>query len=236
MLPFIQIFLQLPGSVPVSRSPVLSSGVGLSLHRPIQLLLDASAPYIVCHIYHTPRRFAVITMTEAPTFRSVFGVDPLDDFTVAVGAWIYHVAQGGHALPEGVDAEIEVEAKIGTLIDSRTGERVSINAVNECSESQLGRKLRISPVVTDRPSRLICRQSYLTRTPSASSLACLKTPIDTTTPCSTPSVKRLHHGRACSTSATMRSTTFSARRPTGGRGYASRGKQRVFVQRRREVW
>ncbi|CAO1622786.1 unnamed protein product [Jaminaea pallidilutea] len=71
-------------------------------------------------------------MTEGPTFRSVFGVDPLDDFTVAVGAWIYHVAQGGHALPEGVDAEIEVEAKIGTLIDSRTGDRVSINAVNEC--------------------------------------------------------------------------------------------------------
>lgn len=70
----------------------------------------------------------------ATTHRSIFGVDPLDDFIVSVGAWVYHVAEGGNAIPSGTDAEIEVEAKIGTLIDQRTGERVRIGVGNECSE------------------------------------------------------------------------------------------------------
>ncbi|CAO1634493.1 unnamed protein product [Parajaminaea phylloscopi] len=70
---------------------------------------------------------------DAPaTFRSIFGTDPLDEFVVSIGAWIYHVAEGGNAVPEGADAEVEVEAKIGTLIDQRTGERVRIGAGNEC--------------------------------------------------------------------------------------------------------
>ncbi|PWN25973.1 mRNA triphosphatase CET1 [Jaminaea rosea] len=56
--------------------------------------------------------------------RSIFGTDPLDDFLLSISSWIYHTSQGGHLLGPDVDGEIEIEAKLGTLIDTRTNQRI----------------------------------------------------------------------------------------------------------------
>lgn len=71
----------------------------------------------------------------APVERSIFGTDPLDEFVCHVGGWIYSISRGGQVLeelpPGCTDAEIEVEAKIGTLIDTNTRNRISLPVLNE---------------------------------------------------------------------------------------------------------
>ncbi|SPO41014.1 related to CTL1 - RNA 5`-triphosphatase with manganese- or cobalt-dependent NTPase activities [Pseudozyma flocculosa] len=50
--------------------------------------------------------------------RSIFGIDPLDDFATLVGDWIlYH---GGNR------QNLEIEGKVGLIIDSETGQRVQL--------------------------------------------------------------------------------------------------------------
>ncbi|PWN24128.1 mRNA triphosphatase CET1 [Microstroma glucosiphilum] len=64
---------------------------------------------------------------QQPNFRSIFGTDPLDEFTCFVGGWLYVAAQGGDVLEDLRG----LEAKIGTLIDTRTGMRVQLPVANE---------------------------------------------------------------------------------------------------------
>ncbi|SAM83545.1 related to CTL1-RNA 5`-triphosphatase with manganese-or cobalt-dependent NTPase activities [Ustilago bromivora] len=53
--------------------------------------------------------------------RSIFGVDPLDDFATMVGDWIYANSR----------ARQNVEGKIGQIIDQETGERIELPVRNE---------------------------------------------------------------------------------------------------------
>lgn len=75
--------------------------------------------------------------SSATLERSIFGTDPLDEFVCYVGGWIYAISRGGQVLedlPPGctdADAEIEVEAKIGTLIDTHTRSRIALPVANE---------------------------------------------------------------------------------------------------------
>ncbi|EST08917.2 mRNA capping enzyme, beta subunit, structural domain protein [Kalmanozyma brasiliensis GHG001] len=55
--------------------------------------------------------------------RSIFGVDPLDDFVTMVGDWIYVNGRG--------KPNLEIEGKIGQIIDQETGERVQLPVRNE---------------------------------------------------------------------------------------------------------
>ncbi|TKY88997.1 hypothetical protein EX895_002238 [Sporisorium graminicola] len=55
--------------------------------------------------------------------RSIFGVDPLDDFVTMVGDWIYANGRGRQNL--------EIEGKIGQIIDQETGERIQLPVRNE---------------------------------------------------------------------------------------------------------
>ncbi|KAJ1017872.1 hypothetical protein NDA16_005188 [Ustilago loliicola] len=55
--------------------------------------------------------------------RSIFGVDPLDDFATMVGDWIYANSRGRQ--------NVEIEGKIGQIIDQETGERIQLPVRNE---------------------------------------------------------------------------------------------------------
>ncbi|PWN49536.1 mRNA triphosphatase CET1 [Violaceomyces palustris] len=58
------------------------------------------------------------------TERSIFGVDPLDEFSLIVGNWI---------LEKGLHEEnLEIEAKVGLILDRETGQRVQLPVRNEC--------------------------------------------------------------------------------------------------------
>lgn len=66
---------------------------------------------------------------QQPNFRSIFGTDPLDEFTCFVGGWLYVAAQGGDVLDDlrGVEAEIEVRyivEAIWGLVDFAVAETV----------------------------------------------------------------------------------------------------------------
>ncbi|WFD26666.1 mRNA-capping enzyme subunit beta [Malassezia nana] len=63
-------------------------------------------------------------MEEGPTLvRSIFGVDPLDEFSVFVSDWIMERTQG-------LD-HVEIEAKVGTLIDRQTNMRLQLPVLTE---------------------------------------------------------------------------------------------------------
>ncbi|SYW83203.1 related to CTL1 - RNA 5`-triphosphatase with manganese- or cobalt-dependent NTPase activities [Ustilago bromivora] len=55
--------------------------------------------------------------------RSIFGVDPLDDFATMVGDWIYANSRARQ--------NVEIEGKIGQIIDQETGERIELPVRNE---------------------------------------------------------------------------------------------------------
>ncbi|ETS60304.1 hypothetical protein PaG_05859 [Moesziomyces aphidis] len=60
---------------------------------------------------------------QLPPERSIFGVDPLDDFATMVGDWIFANSQGR--------SNVEIEGKIGQIIDQETGERIQLPVRNE---------------------------------------------------------------------------------------------------------
>nr|CDI57066.1 related to CTL1-RNA 5`-triphosphatase with manganese-or cobalt-dependent NTPase activities [Melanopsichium pennsylvanicum 4] len=73
--------------------------------------------------------------------RSIFAVDPLDDFVTTVGDWMYANGKGRpnledmpdtdhHALAYGLTL-IQIEGKIGQIIDKETGERIQLPVRNE---------------------------------------------------------------------------------------------------------
>lgn len=78
--------------------------------------------------------------SSASVHRSIFGIDPIDEILTHIGGWAYTVTQGGTILssPEyqtldgsPPEAEIEIEAKIGRLIDTRTNRRLELPILNE---------------------------------------------------------------------------------------------------------
>ncbi|KAL4400730.1 mRNA-capping enzyme subunit beta [Malassezia pachydermatis] len=64
-------------------------------------------------------------MTEngLPPMRSLFGADPLDEFATFVADWLWQNMQGR--------ANIEIEAKLGLLIDRQTNMRLQLPVYNE---------------------------------------------------------------------------------------------------------
>ncbi|KAG8955974.1 mRNA-capping enzyme subunit beta [Tulasnella sp. 424] len=54
---------------------------------------------------------------------SILAAEPLDEFVLEIADWVHRVAQG--------KTNIEVEAKVGTLIDTRSNERVNLPVLNE---------------------------------------------------------------------------------------------------------
>ncbi|KAG8909994.1 mRNA-capping enzyme subunit beta, partial [Tulasnella sp. 408] len=58
---------------------------------------------------------------------SILCAEPLDEFVLEIADWVHRVAQGR--------ANVEVEAKVGTLIDTRSNERLSLPVLNETSGS-----------------------------------------------------------------------------------------------------
>ncbi|PWN97909.1 mRNA triphosphatase CET1 [Tilletiopsis washingtonensis] len=59
----------------------------------------------------------------APPERSIFGWDPRDETASIVGDWIWRYGRGV--------ADLEIEAKIGRIIDSHTGERLALPVASE---------------------------------------------------------------------------------------------------------
>ncbi|KDN53056.1 mRNA triphosphatase CET1 [Tilletiaria anomala UBC 951] len=60
---------------------------------------------------------------KPPLERSIFNVDPLDEFSVTIADWIWSHVQGLQ--------NIEIEAKIGTLIDTSTNHRLRLPVLCE---------------------------------------------------------------------------------------------------------
>lgn len=54
---------------------------------------------------------------------SILCAEPLDEFVLEIADWVHRVAHGR--------ANVEVEAKVGTLIDTRLNERLSLPVLNE---------------------------------------------------------------------------------------------------------
>lgn len=80
--------------------------------------------------------------------RSIFAVDPLDDFVTIVGDWIYANGRGKPNLEVSIDMcqipsmvqqlnkllltpSHQIEGKIGQIIDQETGERIQLPVRNE---------------------------------------------------------------------------------------------------------
>ena len=87
--------------------------------------------------------FAHIINAMAPlTSRSIFGTDPVDEFASGIADWIWENSQGHEAL--------EIEAKIGVMIDKSTNARirlpiyteaiVNMNEINARFESNMSMK------------------------------------------------------------------------------------------------
>ncbi|PWY97992.1 mRNA triphosphatase CET1 [Testicularia cyperi] len=57
-----------------------------------------------------------MSSSSHPPERSIFGVDPLDDFVTQIGEWIWTHGRGRQNL--------EIEGKIGQIIDQETGDRI----------------------------------------------------------------------------------------------------------------
>lgn len=74
---------------------------------------------------------------EAAPSRSIFGVDPLDDFATTVGDWIWHHCEG---VPDievccwmAIVLTQQIEAKLGVLIDRNSNERIRLPILSEAS-------------------------------------------------------------------------------------------------------
>ncbi|KAL7410420.1 CYTH-like domain-containing protein [Mrakia frigida] len=61
---------------------------------------------------------------SGPLQPSFFGVEPFDDFTRRVGDWIWSMSRGRD--------NVEIEAKVGTLRDSTTHQRIHLPVLTEC--------------------------------------------------------------------------------------------------------
>lgn len=59
----------------------------------------------------------------ALTSRSIFGTDPIDEFASKIADWIWEHSQGQEGL--------EIEAKVGVLIDKRTNARIQLPIYTE---------------------------------------------------------------------------------------------------------
>jgi len=57
------------------------------------------------------------------TSRSIFGTDPVDEFASEIADWIWENSQGHEAL--------EIEAKIGVMIDKSTNARIQLPIYTE---------------------------------------------------------------------------------------------------------
>ncbi|KAG8860878.1 mRNA-capping enzyme subunit beta [Tulasnella sp. 330] len=58
-----------------------------------------------------------------PLEPSILNAEPLDEFVLEIADWIHRVSLGKQ--------NVEVEAKVGLILDSRTGERVNLPVLNE---------------------------------------------------------------------------------------------------------
>ncbi|KAG9008776.1 mRNA-capping enzyme subunit beta [Tulasnella sp. JGI-2019a] len=58
-----------------------------------------------------------------PLEPSILNAEPLDEFVLEIADWIHRVSLG--------KTNVEVEAKVGLIMDSRTGERVNLPVMNE---------------------------------------------------------------------------------------------------------
>lgn len=86
-----------------------------------------------------------------PPARSLFGVDPLDDFAVFVADWIWDHAQGldnievCQILVRETDTG-KIEAKLGVLIDKSTNTRMHLPVFTETSKFSI----RLTAVIDAR--------------------------------------------------------------------------------------
>ncbi|KAK0562497.1 mRNA-capping enzyme subunit beta [Tilletia horrida] len=55
--------------------------------------------------------------------RTIFSYDPIDEFTATVGDWIFHHTQN--------QSNVEIEAKIGTIVDKMTDQRLYMPVMTE---------------------------------------------------------------------------------------------------------
>ncbi|KAL9936281.1 hypothetical protein V8E36_005123 [Tilletia maclaganii] len=60
---------------------------------------------------------------DKPYERTIFSYDPIDEFTATIADWIFFRTQGL--------ANVEIEAKIGTLVDNSTGSRLFMPVLTE---------------------------------------------------------------------------------------------------------
>ena len=60
---------------------------------------------------------------DPPLERSLFNVDPLDEFSTVIADWIWHNVQD--------QDNVEIEAKLGTIVDMNTGRRVELPVMVE---------------------------------------------------------------------------------------------------------
>ncbi len=69
-----------------------------------------------------------------PWEQSILGTRPMDDITKAVADFLYLNVVGNERMGEitSRNIEFEIEAKLGTLIDRQTNQRMAISAQTEC--------------------------------------------------------------------------------------------------------
>jgi hypothetical protein len=65
---------------------------------------------------------------------SILGVEPLDEFIKEVADFVHHMIT---TKPEHLVGTVEVEAKVGRLKDTRTGQRLGLPVLVESSECYL---------------------------------------------------------------------------------------------------
>lgn len=71
-----------------------------------------------------------------PLSLSILGVEPLDEFIKEVADFVHHMIT---TKPEHLVGTVEVEAKVGRLKDTRTGQRLGLPVLVESSECYLSR-------------------------------------------------------------------------------------------------
>ena len=69
-----------------------------------------------------------------PLSLSILGVEPLDEFIKEVADFVHHMIT---TRPPDLVGTVEVEAKVGMLKDTRTGQRLALPVLVESSECYL---------------------------------------------------------------------------------------------------
>lgn len=119
--------LILPPSDAMSRPSTSSSD-----RPPLKRARRSSSPSAMSH--HNSNG-GLPSSSELPALSlSILNVEPLDEFIREVADFIHHMIS---QRPKDLEGSVEVEAKVGLLVDKHTGMRLQLPVLTETSELRL---------------------------------------------------------------------------------------------------